>query len=213
MSKVKSVLMATVAATAAVGAGVGFSAWSAEGTSTPAPPAQVGEHQRTAPAGKMMMSASWAFRPESLGELSDRAPIAVVAEVTGVAAGPPLSDQSEADPDSALSTQRIALRTQDTVYGDAPVAFELFKTGSESLALEGDPPYKVGESYLMFIKQRKGPDGAVVSGEYLPVAPDGRLRIRDSRIVPVINGPVGQRVRGQRLAEVKRTAREARKGE
>jgi hypothetical protein len=155
---------------------------------------------------------TWAMRATSVDQLANRAPVAVVAEVNSVRPGPELADDSKAHPGLGLPTERISFNVREGVYGDVPETFDLFRVGSASLAIEGDPAYKPGERYLLFVEPRVDGTGQREIGTYVPISPDGRLRVAEGRVNPTIDGDLGQRLRGRPLAEVKSEARSARKG-
>jgi hypothetical protein len=137
----------------------------------------------------------WAFRPRSLRALVEASRFAAIATVTGVEAGPPLPQGDPNEPDTP--TQRVAFEVTRRVLGRAPSRFTLFKTGSEEVWGEGDPPYVVGERYLLFVRKRR--DDA---GMYLPVAPDGRLRIVQGGLVEsLIHGRIARLLAGLTMRE------------
>lgn len=152
------------------------------------------------------LHVSWADRPEDVIAMIDRAPVVVEARVSAINPGTPLTSVETLDDGTqetvAIPTQRIAFRTLSTSKGAAPATFDLWKTGSENVAIEGDPPYAAGERYLLFMEPRL--DGAgQPDGSYIPVAPDGRLTVdADNVLHEVIDGPVGDTLEGQRLEAV-----------
>lgn len=132
------------------------------------------------------LSAAWAFRPDDLAALTKRSAAVVVATVTGIEPGPSIDDGS-GEPGFAIPTQRIAFAADETWIGDVPAKFKLFKTGSQAVYMDGDPPYAVGERYLLFIAPREGDRST-----WINPAPDGRLRLRGDTLEPLIDGPVGR---------------------
>jgi hypothetical protein len=108
-------------------------------------------------------------------------------------------------------TQRVALAVEQRLLGNAPARVELFKIGSQTEWIEEDPPYSVGERYLLFVRPRRG-DGRRA---WLPVSPDGRLRVtRAGDLQPLATGPVADAlrrtsVRGAGL-RLRRASKEAR---
>jgi hypothetical protein len=135
-----------------------------------------------------------------------------VTEATAVRPGPDLGDGSKAHPELALPTQRVSFAVEDRVYGDLPGEFDLFRVGSATFAVEGDPGYRVGERYLLFVEPRVDGAGQREEGTYVPVSPDGRLRVAGGQLTPTIEGQLGQKLRGRAVAEVKSEARSARNG-
>jgi hypothetical protein len=165
------------------------------------------EARRGVSAASPPVSASWAFRPRTVEELADRAKLVVEAEVAGVRRGAPMWPRGDSPHATAIPTQRIDLEVVDGLRGGAAAGDELtlFKTGGErggaALSLEGDPPYREGERYVLFLEPRG-------DGTYIPSAPDGRLRLgADGEAEPLIEGPVGDALRGLDTASVARAAR------
>jgi|SRR6185295_746974 len=136
--------------------------------------------------------AEWVEHPSDVGDLEQGATAVVEAEVTAVEPGPALVDPADGtDPDEAIPTQRIGFSTIQVLDGQAPQSFKLFKTGSEELYLRNDPFYRTGERYVLFIRPREGEPGT-----YLPVAPDGRLRVQDGEAQAFINTPPANQLDG-----------------
>ncbi len=144
-------------------------------------------------------SVAWDFRPESVDALLGRTDAVVYGEVAAVRSGAPLRADAEGHPDGGeIPTQRISIDVVDRILG-LPLLqrLEVFKTGSADLHLEGDPPYRVGERYLLFLHERDDAPGL-----YIPAAPDGRLlEGGDGRLSPLIEGAVGRELGGKTVAE------------
>ena len=164
------------------------------------------EARRSTSAKSAPVSASWAFRPRTVEELASRAKLVVEAEVTGVRRGAPMWPRGDSPYATAIPTQRIDVKVVDGVRGAASPGDELtlFKTGGERegmvLSLEGDPPYRESERYVLFLEPRG-------DGTFIPSAPDGRLRLGADGVEPLIEGPVGEALRGLDTTSVARAAR------
>lgn len=140
-------------------------------------------------------SVVWEERPDSLSDMASEASVVVEAEVVAIAKGPPLV--AEKGDELAMPTQRIAFKTVETLEGDIADSFELFKTGSDDLYLDGDPLYQVGETYVLFLAPQGEP------GTYIPVAPDGRLAVdSQGKAEPVIAGPVADEADGKSSEQI-----------
>lgn len=133
------------------------------------------------------MSAVWASRPKTLTEMAGRAQSVVKATVTDITNGPPLVGD---EADDVMPTQRITFKIGERWRGSSPREFVLFKTGSATRWIEDDPPYSLGEQYVLFVSRRPG------DGTYLPVGPDGRIKVQEGRLRPLIDGPVAATVGG-----------------
>jgi hypothetical protein len=161
-----------------------------------------------APEADTALGVEWAFRPDSLPDLVEEAPAIVMAEVEGVRSGEQLVlDPGEAGQEPALlPTQRIDVRVTAIVDGETPDRFTLFKLGSPTLYAKGDPPYAVGERYLLFVLRRHNDEGTAPNpdGTWLPVAPDGRLeRTSSGELSAQIAGPVAQELDGDTVPEAR----------
>lgn len=146
------------------------------------------------------MGVVWTERPESVDDLDDEAHAVVEAEVEGIRSGPDLVSAEPGEPagEERIPTQRIALRTLERFDGQMPDRFDLFKTGSADLYLEDDPPYRVGERYVLFLRPRQSEPRT-----YMPSAPDGRLlEGEEGEVAPTIEGPVADELAGDTPAEV-----------
>jgi len=152
--------------------------------------------QGTGPAKPAVAPVVWSERPQSVDELADLSESVVEAEVISIADGPPLPAE---DPEHEIPTERVTFKTVSVLDGASPgPQFLLFRTGSQELRLANDPPYEIGERYVLFIRPREGEPGT-----YLPVAPDGRLRLDAGRDAEaMIGGPVGREVEGRSVPEI-----------
>lgn len=146
--------------------------------------------------------ATWLFRPESLRELAKNTPTAVVATVEVIVPGPPVTAPDDPADSPPPPSQLIAFTTDERWFGDAPNRFTLFKTGSQDEWIEDDAPYEVGAKYVLFVRPRR--DDPTL---YIPVAPDGRLRVIDETLRAVAEGPVGERLGGLSVGEARRAAK------
>lgn len=155
-----------------------------------------------------VMHVDWFFRPDDLKSLARRGGSAVVATVRSIDKGPPLgpADGGEFGDVAPIPTQRVAFSTEETWYGPVPEQFVLFKTGSDQAWIEGDPPYVVGETYVLFLDASPGPGGDT----FVPVAPDGRLKVRDGLVDAVIPGAVEREVDGRSIGTIKQLSNASR---
>jgi hypothetical protein len=184
-------------------AALGFAALAARDSGETAAPAPLGNAAVVHTPGARL-GAVWAFRPRNLPELAGKASSVALASVTNVADGPPLRGD---EPDDVMPTQRISFKVEDRWAGSSPSEFVLFKTGSNRNWIEDDPPYSVGEKYLMFVSPRPEDPGT-----YLPVAPDGRIKLIGGNLRPLIEGAVAASLGGRATAEAKQLTVAARGG-
>lgn len=165
---------------------------------------QASAQQAEQEAPPQVAQVVWDFRPDSVGELARGSASMVYAEVRDIRAGEPLVADADGHPEGDQTpTQRITLDTVRHLQGkELPSSFELFRTGSEQLQLEGDPPYELGERYVLFVTEKQDEPGT-----YIASAPDGRL-LEDARgrLEPLIEGPVGEQLDGDTPREAERQA-------
>lgn len=117
--------------------------------------------------------AVWYHNPRSLAETYDLAEAVVVARVTGIheAADIVVPAAALESGEHRVPNQRIAFQVTRTVKGEVDREFELFHTGNREFVLGGDPPYEVGQRYLLFLMSRD-------DGTYLVVSPEGRYQVK-----------------------------------
>lgn len=72
---------------------------------------------------------------------------------------------------------------------------------ARQVVLHDDPPYRPGEEYVLLLET--GPRGAL-----RPTSPEGRYRIQQGRVDPVVDNEVTRPVRGRPVAELEAILRE-----
>jgi hypothetical protein len=138
----------------------------------------------------------WDERPDDLGELGEEARSVVEARVAEVAQGPPLGAGEE---HAGIPTQRISFEVLSTLDGPDPgPVLRLMKAGSVEQYLANDPPYSVGERYVLFVEP-----WSLDPGTYVLAAPDGRVRLNAQDEAHLfIPGSVKTELEGESLAEI-----------
>jgi hypothetical protein len=76
--------------------------------------------------------------------------------------------------------QRITFEVQQTLRGTAQGTIRLFYLGDETLFVEDDPPYQVGETYVLFVEPKLDEPGT-----YLVISPEGRYQVVNDRLEPI----------------------------
>jgi hypothetical protein len=145
------------------------------------------------------IGVEWAFRPDSLSDLTDEAEATVVAEVLAVRPGEPLAVEGPTIP-----TELVDVRVVERVEGEAPDELTLFRIGGPDAAPTGSPAYEVGERYMLFVRPRLTDDLSAPNpdGTWIAAAPDGRLAVtEDRRLDALIAGPIANRLDGDTVAE------------
>lgn len=124
-------------------------------------------------------TAIWYHNPRSLSDLAGLSTAVVVARVAGIYEAADIVVPTEAfdEGEHRVPNQRIAFEVERTLAGDVGRGFELFHTGNDEFVLESDPPFAIGESYLLFVMPRD-------DGSYLVVSPEGRYQVTKDGLEP-----------------------------
>jgi hypothetical protein len=141
-------------------------------------------------------SAQWVAPKTAKGLIYESNAI-VEARVESVRSGPslavrrPASISEQEMPD--IPTQRIDVTVQRTFAGKVPGAVTLFRTGGKdsngrTFTLDGDPPFEVGERYVLFLERRNS------DGTYLYFGPSGRYQVEaNGRLKAFEDGHIPER--------------------
>jgi len=150
-----------------------------------------------------VVHAVWYHHPRTLAELGRLASAVVVAKVTGVhdAADIVVPVKGLENDEDRIPTQRIEFEVQKSLRGRIDSSFDLFHTGSETFILDGDPPYELGETYLLFVMPRE-------DGTYLVVSPEGRFKVTGEGLEPMSSESFAEVLRGSSVEFVATDLRE-----
>lgn len=144
--------------------------------------------------------AYWHNHPRTLAETIDLARSIVVARVVGVWDAEdivtPVEGLNDAN-ESRIPNQRIGFEVERRLDGKIDRYFELFHTGNEEFVLSGDPPYEVGEAYVLFVTLRD-------DGTYLVVSPEGRYRVTEDGLDPASERDFAEILRGAGVESISR---------
>jgi hypothetical protein len=145
-------------------------------------------------AGRAAAEANWISRPTTLREAAEQADAGGVVTVEAVQPGAPIvAAEDEVNP-----TVMVTMRVRDLWFGGLASTFTMKWLGTPGQGhMEGDPPYVVGQDYVIMLKKRG--DGPW----YRPESPDGRIQIHQDRARPVIEGPIADTVKGWGLGKLK----------
>jgi hypothetical protein len=80
-----------------------------------------------------------------------------------------------------LPNQRINFKVLRSLKGDVGETLRLFHTGNDTQFIAGDPPYKEGEIYVLFVEPKRDE-----ARTYLVIAPEGRYRVVDGKLQPMV---------------------------
>ncbi len=131
------------------------------------------------------MWVAYSFYPQTLRDLQQKASAVVVAQVAEVLQQP---------------NQRIILDVLKNIRGDAGKQLRLWHYGTATTCQRGDPPYQVGERYLLFVLPMETEPGT----HYVP-APPARYRVVNNQLEPMPEeidlAPFAAAMRGKTLAE------------
>ncbi len=143
--------------------------------------------------GRVYAMAFWHNRPHTLEEAVERSVAVVRGRVLTVSAGPDITvpvDGSESGADM-IPTRRILFAVDKVLAGQIPGSqVELFQTGDANFVLEEDPPYAVGEQYVLFLTNAD-------HGRYRPISPEGRIRVSAGGLAPSSTREFMSEVRGR----------------
>jgi hypothetical protein len=76
--------------------------------------------------------------------------------------------------------QRISLDVIRTLAGNSNSTIKLYHIGSDKMWIHDDPPYRVGEAYVLFLREKIDEPGT-----HLLISPEGRYRVGDQGLEPV----------------------------
>lgn len=141
--------------------------------------------------------AMWHDHPRTLLEAVDLASAVVVARVTGVYDAPDIvvAVAGLKSGEDRIPNQRVAFEVERTILGKVDSTFDLFHTGNESYVLLGDPPYEMGQTYLLFLSLRE-------DGSYRVISPEGRYGVTPQGLDPVSQEEFSQLLRGTSIREL-----------
>lgn len=141
--------------------------------------------------------ALWYHNPRSLRETMNLASTVVLARVVGVydAADIVVPVEGLENGERRVPNQRIALQVERRLKGRVDAEIELFHTGNGEFVLDGDPPYEVGQSYLLFLMPRE-------DGSYLVVSPEGRYEVTKNGLAPASTRDFAVLMRGVSVKSV-----------
>ena len=156
--------------------------------------------------------ASWVEGPSTEREMRGKSELVAHVEVVSVTPGAPIvATDVPADEaaHTAIPTQDVELLVCDKFAGSVPSKVTVMQYGNETLSLEGDPPYTVGQQYVMYL--RRFHDGTGKATErLLPVSVDGRLYVRrDGRLEHVTHTPKVKELADRPLPDVARAIKGA----
>ncbi len=100
--------------------------------------------------------------------------------------------EGEPNGEDRVPTQRITLEVLRTLKGDVEPTLTLFRAGTESKGIEGDPAYEVGETYVLFVQAKEDE-----AGSYRIIAPEGRFRVRHEQLEPMVQEGYAAQFRGK----------------
>ena len=142
--------------------------------------------------------AFWANNPRTLREATRLASNVVVATVDRVDAGAPIVTRNKKDGYvTRIPTQRVTFDVRRSRKGSLGEneTFVLFQNGNDHNRFEGDPSYKIGHTYLLFLTPRE-------DGTYLVVSPQGRYEVTRKGLVPAAKDGFAAELAGASLQDV-----------
>jgi hypothetical protein len=137
--------------------------------------------------------ANWFYTPRSIRQATRLATHVVVATVTGVAGGDPISLGREGN----IPTQRVHFTVNRSPKGEmvGGESFVLFQNGNSENRFDEDPEYRVGSRHLLFLLERE-------DGTYLVISPEGRYQVSGSGLEPASHQGFAADLKGANLKDV-----------
>ena len=143
------------------------------------------DHGNDVISGKPVVHALWYENPQSLSEAVGLANAIVLAKVVEIYDEPDIVVPITPNGDEVdrVPNQLIVLKTLRVLNGAMrEETIPLFHTGNEDYILIGDPPYRMGETYLLFLTARD-------DSTYRVISPEGRYRVKDGSMTPMSEKP------------------------
>jgi hypothetical protein len=146
-----------------------------------------------------VVHALWYDHPRSLVEAAEMASAVVVARVTGVYDAPDIVVPAKGldNDEHRVPNQRVAFEVTRAIRGKVEASFDLFHTGNATYVLDGDPPYEMGQRYLLFLTPRE-------DGTYRAISPEGRYEITPHGLEPASREEFSQMLRGTSVRDFTR---------
>ncbi len=139
---------------------------------------------------------AYTYYPSSLEDLRQKASAVVVARVVAVVQQPDRITEGHRNP-----SQRVFFEAVKHIEGDLGEQFRLWHYGTDTICQRGDPPYHIGEIYVLFVLPMETEPGTF----YVP-APPARYQVVDDRLEPMRdeNTPFAEALAGKTVAEFER---------
>lgn len=148
------------------------------------------------------VSAEWLHAPEDLTKAAGLASRIVVGVVSAVEEGPPFKVEGAKEPDLDTPVQAIKIRVEDSVKGASKpgdiLSVQRLGDANGCFRVEGDPPYNVGEKYLLLLREPS--EGRNLFQTVSP--PTGRFIESNGVLQTTHHIPFITDIRGQKLADV-----------
>ena len=140
---------------------------------------------------------TWHFHPTTLAEAQEQASAIITAQVVAVVQAADLVVPVAGEPngEDRVPTQRITVEVLDALKGNVGQTLTLFRTGTDSTGIEGDPAYQVGETYVLFVQPKEDE-----AGSYRLIAPEGRFRVVNAQLEPMVDAGYAAAFRGKHVA-------------
>jgi hypothetical protein len=145
--------------------------------------------------------ATWLNHPVTMKDARTLSSAIVLARVTEVrqAADIVVPAAGEPNGEDRVPTQRIRFEVAKTYAGKIDTTFTLFHTGTDTRFIDGDPPYKLGETYVLFVQPK-----ADAAGEHIVISPEGRFRLSNNRVEAMAHEGYATGFHGKSLVALER---------
>ena len=140
--------------------------------------------------------ASWQFRPETPGRAKQLSTMIFHGRVSEVQQAADIVAQTPNGDQPRTPTQRIFFEVLKPIYGNPSQAVRVWHMGTDTIHFEGDPPYRVGEEYVLFVYPNDE------SGTHVVLSPECRYRVAQGRLEPVSEVDWTLALRGKSVSDL-----------
>jgi|GEM_PF-3299617 len=150
--------------------------------------------EQTADKNGPAWHAIWHYNPTSAKEAYALGSAAVVATVLRVEQAQDIVVPASGEPEGVdrIPNQTVTLRVNEVLKGQVGKTLKLFHTGTDERFADGDPAYRAGEKYVLFVLPRD-------DGRWVLVSPEGRYSLENNTMRPISEKPGVAEVSGMSL--------------
>lgn len=148
---------------------------------------------------KTQANAVWAFIPQTLAEARQKSSAIIVGNVVEVRQAPDRLMPVRGEPEGVapIPNQQITLDVRKSLKGKVGSQIVVEHYGNALQWIADDPPYIVGETYVLFVEPKSGEPNV-----YYIISPPGRYRVVNDtlELMPEVTVPFATALRGKPVA-------------